>query len=123
MASKIERVLNDAGLRDTESRAAYVREGFLPKIKRVLGKIPFAEQAVALYYAAFDKATPAWSRRIALAALAYFIIPIDFIPDALVIAGYTDDASILAMAVAVLAKHVTPEHRERAKAWLEDEQG
>lgn len=123
MGSKIERVLTDAGLQALPAREAYVRQGFLPKIKRVMGKIPFAENALSLYYAAMDKATPAWSRRIALAALAYFVIPVDLIPDALVIAGYTDDATILAMAVAALAKHVTPEHTARAKAWLEDKQG
>lgn len=123
MESKMERVVSDAGLREAQTREAYVREGFLPKIKRVLSKVPFAEQALALYYAAFDEKTPAWSRRVALAALAYFIIPIDLIPDALVIAGYTDDASILAMAVAMLSKHVTPEHQARAKAWLHDLQG
>lgn len=123
METKYERVLRDAAAAEVPEREAFVRQGFLPKLKRVFAKIPFAENALALYYAAFDKATPVWSRRIALAALAYFIMPVDIIPDALIIAGYTDDASILAMAIAMLAKHVKPAHRERAQQWLHEQKG
>lgn len=97
---------------------AYIKHGFFPKMKRVLRKIPFAEDAVAMYYAAFDPATPKWARRVAVGALAYFVLPIDVIPDMLIITGYTDDASILAMAVALLAKYVTGEHHKKAQGWL-----
>jgi uncharacterized membrane protein YkvA (DUF1232 family) len=100
------------------AQEAYVKRGFFPKVKRVVRKIPFAENAVAMFYAAFDPATPKWAKRTAIGALAYFIMPIDLIPDMLIVAGYTDDASILAFAVAVLAKHVTPGHHEKARAWL-----
>lgn len=118
METRAEEVLRKAEGVDEADQEAYVRAGFFQKLKHAAGKIPFAEDAVALYYAAFDAATPKWARRVALAALAYFIMPFDVIPDALVIAGYTDDASLLAAAIALLAKHVTPAHRERARRWL-----
>ena len=35
-----------------------VRSGFWPKLAKVFASIPFAEDAVAAYYCAFDRATP-----------------------------------------------------------------
>ena len=35
-----------------------VEEGFIPKARRTLGKIPFTDEAVASYYTATDPATP-----------------------------------------------------------------
>lgn len=96
----------------------YVKRGFWPKLKRVARRFPIVEDAVALYYTAFDENTPKWARRIALTALAYFVLPIDVIPDAIVLTGLTDDAGIVAMALKALSKYVKPEHHEKAKAWL-----
>ena len=96
----------------------YVQEGFWPKLKRVANKIPFANEAVALYYCALDEDTPKWARRIALAAIAYFIMPFDLIPDALIFVGYTDDASLVIAALKSLDKFVTPDHRKRASEFL-----
>jgi uncharacterized membrane protein YkvA (DUF1232 family) len=97
----------------------YVQEGFWPKIKRVANNIPFVNEANALYYCALDENTPKWARRVALGAIAYFIMPFDIIPDALLIAGFTDDASIILAAIKALDHYVTPAHRERAREWLE----
>jgi uncharacterized membrane protein YkvA (DUF1232 family) len=96
----------------------YVRRGFWPKLKRVLNKLPLAGDALALYYAAFDEKTPKWARRIAVGALVYFIMPLDLIPDYLIIPGYTDDASVLALAIASLKRYVTDSHRQQAQDWL-----
>ena len=35
-----------------------VREKFFPKLARVLARVPMADELVAAYYAAFDRATP-----------------------------------------------------------------
>ena len=53
-----------------------------------------------------------------LGAIAYFILPFDFVADMLPILGFTDDAAILATALRVVASHITPEHREAARAAL-----
>lgn len=101
-----------------QAEEAFVKRGFFPKLKRVLTRLPLAKDALALYYAAFDRQTPAWAKRVALGALVYFIVPIDLIPDYLIIPGYTDDASVLAMAIASLHRYVTEAHRKAAEDWL-----
>ena len=50
-----------------------------------------------------------------LAALAYFVLPFDFIPDMLPMLGFTDDAAVLAAAIKMVAAHITSEHREAAR--------
>ena len=95
-----------------------VRKSFWIKIKRVVAKLPFAEDLLAAYYCAFDRQTPRHVQATLLGALAYFILPFDFIPDMLPILGFTDDAAILATAMRIVASHITPEHRAAAKAAL-----
>jgi uncharacterized membrane protein YkvA (DUF1232 family) len=97
---------------------ARVRAGFWRKMKATAAHIPFAEDALAAYYCAFDRQTPL-SVRIALwGALAYFIMPFDAIPDYLPVIGYTDDAAVLAAALRLVATHILPEHREAARRAL-----
>jgi uncharacterized membrane protein YkvA (DUF1232 family) len=97
---------------------AHVRRAFWPKLKRVLAGVPFAEDLVAAYYCAFDRDTP-WRVQIALvAALAYFILPFDVIPDMMPVLGFTDDAAVLATAIRMVAGHVTERHREAARRAL-----
>jgi uncharacterized membrane protein YkvA (DUF1232 family) len=95
-----------------------VRRRFWIKLKRVLARIPFAEDLLAAYYCAFDKQTPRHVQAALLGAIAYFILPFDFIPDMLPVLGYTDDAAVLATAIRLVANHITPEHREAARAAL-----
>lgn len=95
-----------------------VRRGFRSKIKRLAGKLPFAEDLLAAYYCAFDRQTPRHVQAALLGAIAYFILPFDFIPDMLPILGFTDDAAVLATALRMVATHITPEHREAARAAL-----
>ena len=96
-----------------------VRKGFWPKVARVAGKIPFAEDLLAAYYCAFDRQTPMQVRVILLGALAYFVLPIDGVPDILPILGFTDDAAVLATAMKVVIDAIRPEHREAARRKLE----
>lgn len=95
-----------------------VREGFWRKLLRLAGKVPFADDAAAAYFCAVDPATPTKAKAVLLAALAYFVAPIDAIPDFVAGLGFTDDATVLAMAIALMARHVTPAHREKARAVL-----
>jgi uncharacterized membrane protein YkvA (DUF1232 family) len=95
-----------------------VRRRFWIKLKRVIAKLPFAEDLLAAYYCAFDKQTPRHVQVALLGAIAYFILPFDFIPDMLPVLGFTDDAAVLATAIRMVATHITPEHREAARAAL-----
>lgn len=96
-----------------------VRKEFWPKLKSVLARLPFSEDVVAAYYCAFDPATPLRAKGILLAALAYFILPFDAIPDFILGLGFTDDAAVLLGAIAAIRSHMTQAHRDKAKATLE----
>ena len=95
-----------------------VRRGFWPKFRRFAAKLPFAEDLLTAYYCAFDRDTPLQVKAALLAALAYFILPFDFIPDMLPVIGFADDAAVLATAIRMVAGHITPAHREAARAAL-----
>jgi uncharacterized membrane protein YkvA (DUF1232 family) len=95
-----------------------VRRRFWVKFKRVMAQLPFAEDLLAAYYCAFDKRTPRQVQVALLGAIAYFILPFDFIPDMLPIFGFTDDAAVLATAIRLVASHITPDHRDAARAAL-----
>lgn len=103
-----------------EQDKARVEAGFWPKVKRVLGKVSFVEDAVAAYYCARDPETPFRVKAILMGALAYFVLPVDVVPDVLVAVGLVDDAAVLGYAYRMVAKHVRPEHRDRARTALGD---
>jgi uncharacterized membrane protein YkvA (DUF1232 family) len=100
--------------RDRES----VRRNFWRKLKRVAAKIPFAEDLLAAYYCAFDRQTPRHVQAALIGALAYFILPFDFVPDFLPVLGFTDDAAVLATAIRLVATNIRAEHRDAARAAL-----
>lgn len=106
-----------------DAREERVRKGFWPKLARSLSRIPFAEDAIAAFYCAFDPATPARVKGTLLAALAYFILPIDVVPDLLIGIGFTDDMAVLAAAISVVGSAITDKHRQRAKAKLAEMAG
>ena len=95
-----------------------LRRRFWLKLKQVAAKLPFIEDLLAAYYCAFDKETPRHVQAALLGAIAYFILPFDFIPDMLPVLGYTDDAAVLATAIRLVAAHVTDDHRAAARAAL-----
>ena len=92
---------------------------FWKKLARVATRIPFAEDLVAAWFCAVDTATPPRVRAILFGALAYFVLPIDVIPDFVAGLGFIDDGTVLALALSTLGGHLRPEHRERARAHLE----
>ena len=93
-----------------------VRRNFWLKFKRLAISLPFAEELLAAYYCAFDRETPRHVQAALLGALAYFVLPLDFMPDMLPVLGFTDDAAVLATAIRMVASHITPEHRAAAHA-------
>lgn len=110
--------------RDPEQPSVYARnrkrveEGFWPKFRRVAARLPFAEDLLAAYYAALDATTPFRVRASLFAALAYFVMPVDMIPDFIAALGYTDDAAVLMAALRTLGNHIRPQHRLRARLAL-----
>ena len=91
---------------------------FMARLKRVAKRIPFAEDLLAAWFCARDPATPRRVRLTLLAALGYFVLPVDAIPDIMPLLGFTDDAAVIAAAIAAVAGSITIEHRERARKAL-----
>jgi uncharacterized membrane protein YkvA (DUF1232 family) len=107
------------GFRASDTRKEErVRRNFRRKAARVAARLPFAEDLLAAYYCAFDRATPAHVKAALVGALAYFVLPFDFMPDVLPLLGFTDDAAVLLTALRMVAGHLRPQHRDAARAAL-----
>jgi uncharacterized membrane protein YkvA (DUF1232 family) len=96
-----------------------VRAGFWPKFRRFAAELPFAENLLTAYYCAFDRDTPLHVKTALMAALAYFVLPFDAVPDMLLMIGFADDAAALLAALRLVTAHIRPIHREAARAALE----
>lgn len=105
--------------RDEKRNEETVRCRFWPTVRANLHRIPFARDAVAAYYSLMDPATPVSTRAVLAGALAYFVMPVDLIPDAVVALGFTDDAAVLMMALNAVRGSLTPDHYDRAGAALQ----
>lgn len=101
--------------RTPEENEKIVADGFVDKAKKTLGRIPFTDEAVAAYYCATDPATPNRVRVTLMAALAYFVIPTDMVPDFIAGLGFADDTAVFWAAWRSVAGHVTELHRGRAR--------
>jgi uncharacterized membrane protein YkvA (DUF1232 family) len=96
-----------------------VRRDFWRKAGRVAARLPFAEDLLAAYFCAFDRATPLPVKAALVGALAYFVLPFDFVPDLLPFFGFADDAAVLLTTLRLVAGNLRPEHRDAARAALE----
>jgi len=96
------------------ANAEAVRSRFWPKLRRALAHIPFAGDLLAAYYCAMDPLTPVRVKGVLFAALAYFILPADIIPDFIAGLGFTDDLTVLGTAIALVRSHMTDAHRTKA---------
>jgi uncharacterized membrane protein YkvA (DUF1232 family) len=105
--------------RKFERDRARVNDGFWPKLRRVARRIPFIDELLAAYYCTLDPKTPLQAKAVLMGALAYFVLPIDVIPDFIAGFGFTDDAAVLYAAIRSVAKYVTDDHRARAKQMLD----
>ena len=101
---------------------ARVRRDFWITARKAAGSIPFMDELVAAYYCALDRETPTRVRGTLLGALAYFVLPLDGIPDFILGLGFTDDAAVIMGVLALMRAHITDEHRAAArKALLKDD--
>lgn len=101
-------------------REKTVRQKFWTVLKKSARHIPFARDAVAAYYCATDPVTPRRVKGILLAALAYFILPLDAIPDIFTVIGFSDDLAVLTTAIAMVRGHMRDDHYVAADRALGD---
>jgi len=107
-----KKALVPAVVRVNETR---VKRGFWPKITRTAARIPFADQALAAWYAARDPETPMAAKGMIFAGLAYFVMPIDAIPDIFAGIGFTDDAAVITALLATVGANIKRRHRDQAE--------
>lgn len=107
------------GREDEATRKERVKERFFTTFRKAARYIPFADEVVAAYYCALDPTTPHRVRGMLLAALAYFVLPVDTIPDFLAGIGFGDDATVLLATITMIRGHITAAHREAARRFLD----
>lgn len=91
---------------------------FWEKLTRYAALVPFANDLVAAYYCALDRETPHAARGALIAAVAYFVVPTDSIPDVIPALGFTDDVAVLAAAIKFVSGYIKAEHRQAAEMRL-----
>ena len=110
------------GDEDTQSRQeTQVRTRFWSTLKRAMRQLPFGRDVVAAYYCAMDPTTPTRVRGILLAALGYFVLPIDAVPDMLAFIGFSDDLAVLTTAITLIRGHMKASHYDAADKALADD--
>lgn len=97
--AQIDEILMSDDDAENLEREKTIREKFWGKLMETAARIPFIDEVAAAYYCALDPQTPHKVRGILLAALAYFILPLDVIPDFLIGFGLTDDITVLMAAL------------------------
>ena len=92
-------------------------QSFWKKVRAYAAVIgcPLLCTAFKLFYALKNPKTPTWARGVIYGALGYFISIIDAVPDITPIAGYSDDALVLAAALATLAVYVDDKAKQAAR--------
>lgn len=100
----------------------YSEQGFWDKVVKYGKKAgkQVVEKALWLYYAAQRPETPTWAKTICLGALAYFIMPIDAIPDVIPITGFTDDLGVLGTAIGTVSMYIDKDVKNQSKQKLDE---
>lgn len=100
----------------------YSDESFWDKVKKyakVAGK-EVVEKSLWLYYAAQRPETPFWAKAVIYGSLAYFICPVDAIPDVIPVVGFVDDLGALAAALAMVAVYIDEDVKAKASENLKN---
>jgi uncharacterized membrane protein YkvA (DUF1232 family) len=90
----------------------------LLKMPRGAGRELFDEKLLLLYVAYQSPRTPLWAKGVIAAAIACFISPIDAIPDAVPVIGYSDDLLVVTGALTQISMYVDDDVRRQAEEVL-----
>ncbi|MBR1655361.1 MAG: DUF1232 domain-containing protein [Prevotella sp.] len=100
----------------------FSKKKFVEKISRIAkragAKLVYA--ALILYYTLQSKSVSIKDKAIILGALGYLISPLDVMPDAIPIAGLTDDLAVLIYVLKKIWVDVSDEVKEKARTKLND---
>ena len=99
--------------------AEFIADRFEEKMLRVGKRVRFANDLLALYRYMMDPEVH-WTRKsLVVAALVYFIIPFDTIPDFAPAIGFLDDIGIIAAAVTYLGSQLKAYYPGRTQVQAE----
>ena len=100
----------------------FTEPSFWEKIRNCPKKVgrEVIEKALMLFYALGDENVPIWAKTALTSALAYFISPVDAIPDFIPGIGYADDLAVMASALATTCAYISDETIARAKKRARD---
>lgn len=73
------------------------------------------ENALWLYYTAQRSDTAAWAKAVIYGALAYFIAPIDAIPDTIPVIGYFDDLGAISSAIRMVSLYINEDVKKQVQ--------
>ena len=98
----------------------YSEDGLWDKIKGTAKKAGanLIYEVLQLFYVAKNPNVPMKIRAAMVAPLGYFISPVDLIPDLTPVVGYSDDAAVIAMAIAFAHAYIDDDIRQQAKEQL-----
>lgn len=110
----------DEELKDQKYTEAYSEVKLFDKIKKFAkaAGIKVIYLALLLFYTLQQASTPLVAKSVIVGALGYFIFPLDFIPDFIPIAGFSDDLTALFSAIVTVALYVDEDTKSKAKAKL-----
>lgn len=107
-------------IKSAKYRRHYSDATFWNKLKRYakIAGMKVVYPALLLQYLLKSDQVPVKAKLILSAALGYFILPIDFIPDFAPLMGFADDLGVLLMILKQMATYVTPEIKDQARQHL-----
>lgn len=109
-----------------EYKDKFSQQGFIDKISRIAkragAKLVYA--ALVLYYTLQSDQVSLKDKTVIIGALGYLISPLDVIPDAVPIAGLTDDLTVLIYVVNKVwnnvGEDVKTKAREKLSMWFDE---
>jgi hypothetical protein len=106
----------------------FTQQGFFDKIQRIAKRAgaKLVYVALILYYMIQSDKVSLKDKAIIIGALGYLISPLDVVPDAIPIAGLTDDLTVLLYALGKVWTSVDDEMKKQAheklSKWFDDDE-
>ena len=109
---------------DSPYASEYSRDELLTKIISALPLLKSKQGTrlisivLQLFYLAKSSDIPLWVKGTVIAALGYFIVIPDAIPDVTPVVGFVDDLGVLVSALAAVAPYISPAIKKRVEETL-----
>lgn len=100
----------------------YSDEKLMSKLSRFAQRlgISVVYKVLLLFYVLKSPDVPFKEKALIIGALGYLILPVDLIPDAIPVLGYSDDLAAIAYVINQVRNYITMEVQQRAQEKLSD---